>query len=142
MPAVAPLFWAFRCMVGLGLLFHRCCSPRLLRWPARRRLRTHRWFLRLCVASLPLPWIAAELGWFVAEAAASPGPSTACCRPSCRSPSFRASEVLIQLIGFVVFYSALALVELFLMVRTIRRGPRRELPPRHAAAAAALRAAE
>ncbi len=37
-----------------------------------RQLERRRWLLRVCVASLPLPWIAAELGWYVAEGGRQP----------------------------------------------------------------------
>ena len=32
-------------------------------------------------------------------------------------------ELILSLAGFIVFYSALAIVDAFLLVRTIRRGP-------------------
>ena len=65
-PHVAPLFWSFRIMVGCGLLmlgvigmaFYQTC---------RQRIEQRRWVLWGAVFALPLPWIASEAGWFVAE---------------------------------------------------------------------------
>ncbi len=65
-PNVPALFWTFRIMVGLGFFFIAFFGFAF--WlSAKHRLDTYNWFLRLAVVILPLPWIAAELGWFVAE---------------------------------------------------------------------------
>ena len=60
------LFWSFRIMVGLGLFFIVLFGMAFV-VTARRRIENHRGLLRLALYSLPLPWIAAELGWIVAE---------------------------------------------------------------------------
>ena len=52
-------------MVGLGFYFIAFFA--LLFWDASQRNFSRRWLLRLALWSLPLPWIAAELGWVVAE---------------------------------------------------------------------------
>ncbi|MEC5217243.1 cytochrome bd-type quinol oxidase subunit 1 [Actimicrobium sp. GrIS 1.19] len=65
-PNVAPLFWSFRAMVGLGLLFLFIFASAFY-FLVRKRLTPQRWLLRLAVCSIPLPWVAAELGWVVAE---------------------------------------------------------------------------
>jgi cytochrome d ubiquinol oxidase subunit I len=65
-PTVAPLFWSFRLMVGLGVYFIALMATFF--WLASvRRLERFPWLLRLAFFSIPLPWLAAELGWFVAE---------------------------------------------------------------------------
>ena len=58
---------AFRIMVGSACIFIALFAYVVL---ARRRdseLERHRWFLRVALCSLPLPWLAIELGWIVAE---------------------------------------------------------------------------
>ena len=70
-PPVAPLFWSFRVMVGLGFFFIALFATAFV-LASRRELERWPWFLRLCVLVLPLPWIAAELGWYVAEAGRQP----------------------------------------------------------------------
>ena len=65
-PNVPALFWSFRFMVAIGLALIGFFGFAF--WlSAKRQLDRHRWFLRLALWALPLPWIAAELGWFVAE---------------------------------------------------------------------------
>jgi len=65
-PNVPVLFWSFRVMVGLGLFFILLFATAFY-LSARHRFEQNRWFLRIAFLSLPLPWIAAELGWIVAE---------------------------------------------------------------------------
>src|SRR5690606_31336197 len=65
-PRVAPLFWTFRVMAALGFYFIAFFAFAF--WLASTSgFEDRRWFLKLAVWSLPLPWIAIECGWFVAE---------------------------------------------------------------------------
>src|SRR5882672_9708691 len=65
-PTVWPLFWSFRLMVGLGFYFIALMAAFF--WlTSTRHPERYPWLLRLAFFSLPLPWLAAELGWFVAE---------------------------------------------------------------------------
>jgi cytochrome d ubiquinol oxidase subunit I len=73
--------------------------------------------------SLPLPWIAAELGWIVAEYGRQPWAIDGVLPTFLGASPVPALEVWLSLTGFVVFYSALAVVDGYLLVRTIRRGP-------------------
>src|SRR5438132_13897750 len=65
-PQVFPIFWSFRLMVGLGLWFLFVFASAFI-IVARRRLANNQWILKLALWSIPLPWIAIELGWIVAE---------------------------------------------------------------------------
>ncbi|WP_374444767.1 cytochrome ubiquinol oxidase subunit I, partial [Stella sp.] len=71
-PHVPSLFWAFRIMVGLGFFFIALTAA-FFYLSARRRLDRHPVLLRVAVLAIPLPWIAAELGWFGAEFGRQPG---------------------------------------------------------------------
>jgi cytochrome bd ubiquinol oxidase subunit I len=121
-PDVPVLFWCFRVMVALGLFFVALFATAFY-LSARHRFEQSPRFLRVALWSLPLPWIAAELGWIVAEYGRQPwaidGVLPTFLGASLQPPG----NVLASLVGFIVFYSALAAVELYLMVRTIRRGP-------------------
>ncbi|HZT56039.1 MAG TPA: cytochrome ubiquinol oxidase subunit I, partial [Burkholderiaceae bacterium] len=65
-PQVAPLYFGFRIMAGLGMFFILLMVAFF--WlSARRRLDAHPWLLRVAVWAIPLPWIAIEAGWLVAE---------------------------------------------------------------------------
>ena len=121
-PNVPVLFWSFRVMVGIGLFLIALFASAFY-LSARQQLRRHRWFLRMAFLSLPLPWIAAELGWVVAEYGRQPwaidGVLPTFLGVSATSPG----NVLVSLSGFVILYSLLAAVDAYLLVRTIRVGP-------------------
>jgi cytochrome d ubiquinol oxidase subunit I len=121
-PNVPVLFWSFRVMVGLGLFFILLFATAFY-LSARHRFEQNRWFLRIAFLSLPLPWIAAELGWIVAEYGRQPW-SIDGVLPTFLGVSLTpVTNVWLSLAGFVVFYSALAVVDVYLLVRMIRRGP-------------------
>ncbi len=140
-PAVAPLFWSFRGMVALGFFFIVLFGAMFV-LASRRELERYRWLLGLCVISLPLPWIAAELGWYVAEGGRQPWTIDGVLPTFLSVSDIAVTDVQVSLIGFVMFYSALLIVELFLMLRAIRHGPDAPAPGPAKTAAAALRAAE
>jgi cytochrome d ubiquinol oxidase subunit I len=121
-PDVAVLFWSFRVMVGLGLFFILLFATAFY-LAARHRFHENRWFLRIALCSLPLPWIAAELGWIVAEYGRQPWAIAGVLPTFLGASPVPAMNVWLSLAGFVVLYSALALVDVYLLVRTIRRGP-------------------
>ena len=121
-PNVPVLFWCFRFMVGIGLLLILLFATAFY-LSTRHRLEQNRWFLRLALYALPLPWIAAELGWVVAEYGRQPWSIDGVLPTFLGVSVTPASNVALSITGFVIFYSALAAVDVYLMLRTIRRGP-------------------
>ncbi len=121
-PAVSPLFWSFRIMVGLGFYFIALFAFAF--WlSARRHLTKYRWFLWVALVTLPAPWIAAELGWFVAEVGRQPWVIEGVLPTFLAVSSISAGNVATTLIGFIVFYTTLAIVDVYLMLKAIRQGP-------------------
>jgi cytochrome d ubiquinol oxidase subunit I len=127
-PNVPVLFWSFRFMVGLGFWFIALFTVAFW-FSAKLRLDRHRWFLRLAFLSLPLPWIAAELGWIVAEYGRQPWVIEGMLPTAMGVSSTDPGNVLFSLIGFAVFYSALLIADLYLLVKYIRLGPDEALAP-------------
>lgn len=121
-PDVFTLFWTFRAMVACGLYFIALFGLAFY-FAQRRRLGRYRWFLWIALLSLPLPWLAAEMGWVVAEYGRQPWVVDGLLPTFMGVSSLSASSVWISLIGFVFFYSILAVVELYLMIKYIRLGP-------------------
>ncbi len=134
-PGVGPLFWSFRFMVGIGFYFIALFAYAFY-LSARQRLDRHRWFLHAALWSLPLPWVSSELGWFVAEYGRQPWTIDGVLPTFLSASSVSAGSVWTSLLGFVVFYSALAVVELYLMVKYVRLGPAAEAQAVPAGAAA------
>ena len=121
-PNVPVLFWCFRFMVGLGLFFIGLFATAFY-LATRHRFERHPWFLKVAFFSLPLPWFAVELGWIVAEYGRQPWAVDGVLPTFLGVSRTSAGNVWFSLLGFLVFYTALAAVDAFLLARTIRRGP-------------------
>ena len=120
-PDVPVLFWAFRFMAGFGFYFILLFA--LAFYLASARKLETRWFLHLALWSLPLPWLAAELGWIVAEYGRQPWVVEGVLPTFLGVSSVSRGAIIGSLVGFVVFYSALAVIDVVLMLRVIRGGP-------------------
>ncbi len=121
-PNVPVLFWGFRAMVALGLFFIALFATAFY-LASRHRFDRHPGFLRVAFLSLPLPWLAVELGWVVAEYGRQPWVVDGVLPTFLGVSRTSATNVWASLVGFVVFYTALAVVDVYLIVRTVRRGP-------------------
>ncbi len=121
-PQVAPLFWSFRIMVGLGFLFLFIFGAAFY-YTAKRQIAEKTWLLRLSLFAIPLPWIAAELGWVVAEYGRQPWTISGILPTHLSSSSLSAGDLYFSLAGFLGFYTLLLIVELFLMFKYARLGP-------------------
>ena len=121
-PNALILFWSFRVMVGLGLWFLFVFGAAFIIL-ARRMLARNRWIMKLALWSIPLPWIAIELGWIVAEYGRQPWTISEVLPTYLSVSSVTLGQVWFSLGGFIVFYTALLVVELYLMQKYIRIGP-------------------
>jgi cytochrome d ubiquinol oxidase subunit I len=122
-PDVPVLFWGFRVMAGLGFYFILLFATAFYLASVRRLYKP--WFLRIALLSLPLPWVAIELGWIVAEYGRQPWVVEGVLPTFLGASSVPRGTILASLAGFVVFYSALAVTDVALMLRAIRQGPGR-----------------
>jgi cytochrome d ubiquinol oxidase subunit I len=127
-PDVPVLFWAFRLMVAGGLFFIALFTAAFL-LASLRKLDRYRLFLWTAFLALPLPWITSELGWIVAEYGRQPWIVEGLLPTFMGASQVPSGVVWFSLIGFVVFYSALAIVDVWLMVKVIRKGPGRLSDP-------------
>ena len=121
-PTVWPLFWAFRIMVALGFGF--IATMGYFFWRASfRQMRYPRWALRMAVIMIPAPWIAAEMGWFVAEFGRQPWTVDGILPTALSVSALSVTEVALTLAGFILFYTVLFIIEMGLMLKFIRKGP-------------------
>ncbi|EJS89526.1 CydA, partial [Pasteurella multocida subsp. multocida str. Anand1_cattle] len=65
-PNVGPTFWSFRIMMAAGGLLLLLLVGAFVQ-NVRKTVGTKPWFLKALLWSIPLPWIAIESGWFLAE---------------------------------------------------------------------------
>ncbi len=121
-PKVWPLFWSFRVMVGCGFLMLFIFAAAFF-FTARRTVWHHRWLLWLALWAIPLPWIASEMGWIVAEYGRQPWTIAEVLPTFLSSSSLEPRDVYASLAVFALFYTALLVVELYLMFKYARLGP-------------------
>jgi cytochrome d ubiquinol oxidase subunit I len=121
-PRVTPMFWSFRIMVGLG--FAMLALFALAFWSTLKPGGQHKpWLLRWALWMLPAPWIACELGWFVAEYGRQPWTIYGVLPTHMSVSTLSVNSLYGSLAGFIVFYTVLLIVEMFLMIKFARMGP-------------------
>ncbi|MDP2739713.1 MAG: cytochrome ubiquinol oxidase subunit I [Pseudorhodobacter sp.] len=121
-PTVWPLFWAFRVMVALGFGFIGTMAYFFYR-ASFKGMNYPRPALWLAVVMIPAPWIAAEMGWFVAEFGRQPWTVDGVLPTAMSVSALSITEVALTLAGFVLFYTVLFIIEMGLMLKYIRKGP-------------------
>jgi cytochrome d ubiquinol oxidase subunit I len=121
-PKIAPMFWSFRIMVALGFLFLILFSFALL-YSIKGNFIEKRWLLRWALWFIPMPWVAIELGWIVAEYGRQPWSIYGVLPTHLSVSSLTPGNVYASLAGFVAFYTVLLIVEVYLMAKYARLGP-------------------
>ncbi len=118
-PQIHLLFWSFRIMVFCGLcflvLFFMATYKTL-----KKQFQPSR-FHRFALYALPLPWIAVELGWIVAESGRQPWAIQGILPTALGVSAVSTSMVFTSLMGFVIFYSFLLIIDIILMVKYVRQ---------------------
>ena len=120
-PNVPVLFFSFRIMVALGFFFIALFAWAFL-LSSKRKLENPR-FLRIALWSLPLPWLAAELGWIVAEYGRQPWAIDGVLPTFMGVSSTSSGQVMGSIAGFVLLYTTLAVFDVFLMRKMVKAGP-------------------
>jgi cytochrome d ubiquinol oxidase subunit I len=120
-PNVPAMFVLFRAMAAVGFLFIAFFGVAFVLMTLRR-YRT-KWLLVLGVALMPLPWLAAESGWVLAEIGRQPWAVDGVLPTFLGASSLTVPQIWTTIVGFTMLYSALAVIEIGLIVKTIRRGP-------------------
>lgn len=120
-PNVPVMFWVFRVMAGLGFVFIGFFALAFL-LATYHRINT-RWFLRLAVILIPFPWIAAEFGWLLAEIGRQPWAIDGVLPTFLGVSSLTRGQIIATIIGFTALYGTLAVVEVGLILHTIKLGP-------------------
>ena len=122
-PVIYP-FFAFRLMVGIGLLLLALVAAGGLLRLGDRLLLTARWYWLLCVLASPLGFIAVLAGWTTTEVGRQPWTVYGLLRTAQSvSPSLSGRDVLISLIGYGVVYLIMFPTGIAMMARLVRRGP-------------------
>ncbi len=120
-PVIVP-FFAFRIMVGLGLIMLAIVLVALfLRW--RGRLYDSNWFLKTCLYATPIGFLAVLAGWTTTEVGRQPWTVYGVMRTAeSVTPSLSGTDVLLSLLGYMVVYLIMFPTGAFLMARIVRNG--------------------
>ena len=123
-PVMWITYWAFRWMIGLGMLHALIALVGL--WVTRKNAKAEptKWMWKIAIWSFPISLGANIVGWVFTEMGRQPWIVFGLM--STRdgvSPGVSGVEVLISLIAFTAIYAALAVVEIRLIVRAAQEGP-------------------
>ncbi|MBI5552718.1 MAG: cytochrome ubiquinol oxidase subunit I [Desulfobacterales bacterium] len=127
-PPVAPVFWSFRVMVGLGMLMILTgVFAAVLHW--RKRLFDTRWFQWWCLAMTPSGFIALLAGWFVTEIGRQPYLVHGVLRAAEAASPVNANQVGLSLIAFVAVYLLVFSAGVYYIARLVANGPQPAAEP-------------
>lgn len=121
-PRVAPLYFSFRIMVGCGvlmLLLIAACFWTVL----RNRIGQPRWLHRAMLYGIPLPWIAIESGWFIAEYGRQPWAIGEILPTAVANSTLTAGDILFSMGLICGLYTLFLVAEMYLMFKFARLGP-------------------
>ncbi|MGA9335584.1 MAG: cytochrome ubiquinol oxidase subunit I [Rudaea sp.] len=121
-PQVAPIFWSFRLMVALGLAMLAFFVLAVI-YSLRNDVERQRWFLKIAVWMIPVPFLACEFGWLVAELGRQPWTVYGVLPTWMSASTHSVGYMIFSLIGFVGLYTVFIVIEMYLMLRAIRKGP-------------------
>ncbi len=122
-PPVGPVFWSFRVMAGLGVLFI------LLSWISAIQLLRGRLFdsprlLKVLSCVGPLPFVAVLAGWFTTEIGRQPWVVFGMMRvDEAITPSLTGAMALSTLIGYVAVYAVVFGAGLYYLRQVVMAGP-------------------
>ncbi len=121
-PPVLPVFLSFRAMVALGLLFILLSGLGVIVW-RRDLFDRYPLFLKVMLFALPLPYIAIQLGWLVTELGRQPWAVYGLMRTAdAVSKTVTPGQVWLSLGGFTLFYTALGVIDVWLLAKYARKG--------------------
>ncbi|MDX2445666.1 MAG: cytochrome ubiquinol oxidase subunit I [Desulfobacterales bacterium] len=119
-PPVLVTSYAFRGMVGLGVIF---ILLTVFGWFKRNKLLENSLYLKIMMFAIPLPYLAIQLGWVVAEIGRQPWLVYGVVRTADGASPVAVSQVAFSLVGFVLIYSVLGAAGFYLMFQKAKKGP-------------------
>jgi cytochrome bd ubiquinol oxidase subunit I len=121
-PPVKPVFFAFRAMVGVGMLMLAMAIIGLLLW-WRKRLFSSRWFWYGCAAMTPLGFVGVLCGWYTAEIGRQPWIVYGVMRTVDAFSGVELGSVITSLVAFVCVYGIVFGFGTWYILKLLREGP-------------------
>ena len=121
-PNVPLVFYSFHVMVGLGFFFIALFTL-IIFFNYKKKLQNQKWLLWVSLLSIPLGYLAGELGWVVAEVGRQPWAIQDVLPVQAAISSLETSSVQITFFLFFILFSALLIAEIGIMLKQIKKGP-------------------
>jgi cytochrome d ubiquinol oxidase subunit I len=122
-PPVLPTFLSFRVMVALGFAMLLMTIMAVI-YAKRGTLEIHPLFLKIMMFAIPLPYIAGQLGWIVAEVGRQPWIVYGVLKTThAVSQSISTPQVFASLLGFTLLYGGLGVTDIYLLSKFAKKGP-------------------
>jgi len=119
-PPVTVTFWSFRLMIAIGLFL---AVVSIVAWLRRNKPENSPGLLRLLMYCIPLPYLAAELGWTVTEIGRQPWIVYGMMKTSDAASRIAGSQVGLSLAAFIIVYTLLGIACFYLVYKYARKGP-------------------
>jgi len=119
-PPVLVTSYAFRGMVGLGVVFILLTG---FGWFKRKKLLENTLYLKIMMFAIPLPYLAIQFGWIVAEIGRQPWLVYGVVRTADGASPVAVSQVAASLAAFILVYSVLGAAGFYLMFQKAKKGP-------------------
>lgn len=121
-PFIPANFWAFRLMVGFGMLLLLFFVVALF-IVYKKDIKQHRWLLIAGIVMLPCAYIASQSGWLVAELGRQPWTIQDMLPTWVAISDIKSSSVIITFFIFLVLFTTLLIVEINILCKAIKKGP-------------------
>lgn len=126
-PPVMPVFLSFRLMVGMGFFMTLLAILAVfVSW--KGSFEKHPFLMRVLIYAIPIPYLANQLGWLVAEMGRQPWIVYGVLKTSdAVSASLAVGQVVGSLIGFTLLYGLLGFIDIYLLAKYARKGPEEDV---------------
>jgi len=122
-PSVTTSFYSFHLMVILGFLFILIFAL-AIHLLFKGTITTNRWFLWIAFLSIPLPYIASELGWVLTEVGRQPWIIQDTMTVADGVSQLNSGSVIVTFFLFAALFTILLVSEISIMVKQVKTGPK------------------
>ena len=125
-PPVPLVYWAFRVMVGLGSFLLLLMIVVL--WAERKqKLEGLKWLQWVSLLSIPLVYLAGQAGWIVAEVGRQPWTIEGLLPVKAAVSSVSVGAVQTTFFLFVAIFTLFLAIEIRILLKAIKEGPKTEI---------------
>ena len=121
-PPIGVVFWAFRFMIGLGMLL--LLELLVIGWLAwKDKLAGKRWLMIAAIVCIPLVYICGQSGWIVAEVGRQPWTIQGLLPVNVAISSLSAGAVKTTFFVFLAIFTLFLVIEIRILIGAIKKGP-------------------